>query len=104
MPPDIRANYQPDRAMRIQVVRAVLLADALAVLAVAAVGQAVTGTGIPEIAGRRLGQVALVIIIDTRTPGVGQVPVAADVIGVVGHGGPGMAVTRDLAVAIEIVQ
>src|SRR5262249_13716918 len=83
---------------------AVRLADALAVLAVAAVGQPRASARIPEIAGRCLVQVAVVIVVYAGALGVRQRPIARDVVSVVGHCGPGMAVARHMAVAVKVVQ
>src|SRR5262249_17756169 len=70
------------------------VAAALAVLAVAAVTDAGAGAGVPEVARRGVGQVALLVVLDALAPRVGQVPVAGDVIGVVRHGAPGVPVAR----------
>ena len=83
---------------------AVWLADAAAVFAVAAIGKACAGARVPDVAARGIGQVAVVVVVDPRPPRVGESPVAGDVIGVVGHRRPGMAVGRDVAVAVEVVE
>ena len=75
-----------------------------AVLAVAAIGQAVAGAGVPEVARRGVGEVAVVVVVDARAARVGQGPVPGDVVGVVRHRRPGVAVGRDVAVAVEVVE
>ena len=84
--------------------RAVGLADAVAVLAVAAVGQAVAGAGVPEVAEGALDRSPSSSSSTPSRLGVGQGPVPGDVVGVVGHRRPGVAVGRDVAVAVEVVE
>ena len=75
-----------------------------AVLAVAAVRQPRAGAGVPEVARGGFRQVAVVVVVDPGPPRVGQGPVAGEVVGVVGHRRPGVAVGRDVAVAVEVVE
>ena len=98
--------HVPDQARHgaLDLERAVGLADPPAVLAVAAIAQTRAGTGVPEIARGGVGQVAVVVVVDSGPARVGQGPVAGDVIGVVGHRRPGMAVGRDVPVAVQVVQ
>ena len=84
--------------------RAVRLADPPAVLAVAAIGQPRPRTGVPEIARGGVRQVAVVVVVNPGPARVRQGPVAGDVVGVVRHRRPGVAVGRDVAVAIEVVE
>src|SRR5262249_8095109 len=80
------------------------LAYSAAVLAVTAVSQTRAGAGIPQVSRWGLGKISLVIVIDSGPPRVRQRPVAGDVVRVVGHRRPGMAVTRHMAVAIQVVE
>src|SRR5262249_22163416 len=51
-----------------------------------------------------VGEVAVVVIVDSQTFGVGKRPVTGDVIGVVGHCGPWMSVGRDVPIAVQVVE
>ncbi len=84
--------------------RAIGLADPTPVFAVAAIREARPRTGIPEIARRGIREVAVVVVVNPGAARVGQGPVAGDVVGVVGHRRPGMAVGRDVSVAVEVVE
>src|SRR5207249_4756294 len=71
---------------------ALAVADALAVLAVAAIREAGALAGVPQIAARRVGEVPLIVVIHALAGGVGEVPVAGDVVGVIRRRAPRMAV------------
>ena len=94
-----QARYRP-----VDLERSVRLADPTPVLAIAAIGKARPRTGIPEIARGRVRKVSFVIVVDPGPPRVGQCPVAGDVVGVVRHRRPRVAVGRDVAVAVEVVE
>ena len=75
-----------------------------AVFLVAAIADARAPAGIPEVARRGVGEIPLVVVIDTDALGIGEMPVAGDVVGVIGHRAPGMTVTTHLAVAVGVVE
>src|SRR5437773_1737654 len=96
------AEKTRDAAIHLE--RSVGLAHAAAVFAIVAIGQAVSLAHVPDVAARGAGKIAIVVIVNALALGVSKRPVASDVVGVVGHRGPRMAVSRDVAVAIEVVE
>ena len=82
----------------------VRLTDAATVFAVVAIVESRACARVPKIARRGLREVGVVIVVDAFAVRVGEVPIAGHVVGVVGHRRPGMAVARDLPVAVEVVQ
>src|SRR5262249_2223831 len=62
---------------------ALAVRNAFAVLAVAAVREPGPLAGVPQVAAGRVRQPAFIVVVHALAGGVGQVPVAGDVIGVV---------------------
>ena len=75
-----------------------------AVFLVAAIADAGTPAGIPEVARGGAGEIPVVVVVDTDALGIGEMPVAGDVVGVIGHRAPGMAVATHLTVAVGVVE